>query len=78
MKTCPKCNSNKIAKAMVLDRADGGNIQVAIDAQPNAMVFKDRRTSDVFAKVCGECGFLEFYAEKPRTLYQSYLRSEEG
>jgi hypothetical protein len=77
---CQKCGSDKIVpRVKVIDRGSSGaetDLMVSIDAQPDAFIFKQRTHSNVFAKVCGNCGFMEFYATNPESLYESYLKSK--
>jgi predicted nucleic-acid-binding Zn-ribbon protein len=79
-KNCEKCGSDKIVpRAKVIDRGSSGaekDLTISIDADPEAFVFKQRIRSDVIAKVCGNCGFIEFYAMSPESLYESYLKSK--
>ena len=75
MKNCLKCNSDKIIpSAMVLDTGQyaSGYMQIAVDEQPDALMFKQRTKSDVKVSVCGDCGYLEFYAAEPGSMYQAY------
>jgi hypothetical protein len=76
MKKCPDCHSEKIIKnAKAIDR--GGNnvnldLSVAVDEFPDAFMFKERSYSAVVVDVCGECGFLQFYAKDPKALWTAY------
>ena len=75
MKNCPKCNSDKIIpNGMVLDtgQAAEGYLQVAVDENPDAVFFKSRAKSQIRVSICGHCGYLEFYAESPGIMYQTY------
>ena len=75
MKNCSKCNSDKIIpNAMVLDEGQyaSGYLKIAVDQKPDAFLFKGRISGGVNIVVCGDCGYIEFYAESPRTLYQAY------
>ncbi|MBA3784907.1 MAG: hypothetical protein H0X15_05105 [Acidobacteria bacterium] len=47
-------------------------MQIAVDEQPDALMFKQRTKSDVKVSVCGDCGYLEFYAAEPGSMYQAY------
>lgn len=82
MNNCAKCQSSKIVpNAIVLDKGDGNynhDFQIAVDAKPDAWVFKERHSTRVTAKVCGDCGFIEFYAVAPEELYETYLRSQDS
>lgn len=69
---CPKCNSKDIiADAKAVDRSDGGwerDLSVATFGKPDALLFKDKRISNLSAWVCRSCGFVEFYADEPQSL----------
>jgi predicted nucleic-acid-binding Zn-ribbon protein len=74
--TCAKCDSDKIIpRARVMDKGDygsEGDLNIAIDGNPEAFLFKDRTRWSVSARVCGSCGFVEFYAANPETIYSAY------
>jgi len=80
MKKCPDCNSEKIIKnAKAIDRGESNmnlDLSVAIDKFPDALIFKQRVASDVDADVCGECGFVQFYAKNPEILWEAYQNQE--
>ena len=74
-KTCPKCGSSDVIKARAVDRGDGnGNytMEVATYDNPDAFIFKGKKSADLEAWVCRECGYTEFYAVTPY-----YLKGEE-
>lgn len=74
---CIKCGSVKIIPDVkTLDRAEDGiekDLKIGIDENPGAYIFKERFRTGTTAKVCGHCGFIEFYAKDPEELYQAYL-----
>jgi len=76
MKKCPDCNSEKIIKnAKAIDRGEGNmnlNFSVAVDESPEAFIFKQTVYSEVDADICGECGFIQFYAKSPEVLWEAY------
>ena len=53
-------------------QGSGGFLEIAVDAKPDAVFFKQRYKSGLKVSVCGECGYLEFYAEEPSRLYRAY------
>lgn len=77
---CDKCGSDKIIPhAKVIDRIGSGaegDLAVSVDEKPDAFMFKQRIRSGVSAKVCGNCGFLELYADDPASLYSAYENQE--
>jgi len=74
---CSKCNSDKIVQnASVRCRAESGKTWVLrIVRRPDALIFKKAIESEVVARVCGECGYTEFYAEEPQALYSAHKES---
>ena len=72
--TCPKCGSIEIiADAKAIDRDQGGmhlgeQFTVATFGKPEALVFKEKRMTTVSAWVCGQCGYMELYADSPSSL----------
>lgn len=76
--TCPQCKSNKIVpKARMLDQGQhsGGQLLIAVDENPEALLFKNRVAQPVTARLCGDCGAIQLVAENPGELYQNYLAS---
>lgn len=77
---CPHCGSDKIvanAKMLDLGQYSGGKLQIAVDENPEALLFKHRVAQVVNARVCGDCGVIQLVAENPGLLYQAYLDSLE-
>ena len=60
-------------RVRVLDRGDSnigvGDLGVLVYEDPNALVFKGAQKGTLYAQICGECGFAEFYLENPQELY---------
>ncbi len=69
---CPKCGgSDIIADAKPIDRGHANmqkNFMIATFGNPDALIFKEQRTSTVSAWVCERCGYVEFYADSPASL----------
>ena len=77
---CSKCGSTKmVPRARVLDRSDhgvvGGNVRVGVERRPHKL-FTRQKKADVYARVCGECGFTELFVDDPVTIYDAYLQSQ--
>ena len=49
------------------------NFTVRVDSDPTAMMFKKSTRSDVQAWICGQCGYMELYADKPGELYRASI-----
>ena len=69
---CPKCGSSDvIADTKAIDRSRNSNqteLTVATFRKPEAVIFKGQQETTISAWVCAECGFVEFYADSPKTL----------
>lgn len=69
---CPKCGSTDIiADAKAVDRGDGNaqhDMSIATFRKPEAIIFKEKQQTTVSAWVCGECGYIEFYADAPKQI----------
>ena len=67
---CPKCGSSDIiVDAKAIDRSDYGveaELSLATFRKPDAIMFKGKSTTTVSAYVCGDCGYVEFYADSPQ------------
>ena len=80
MRKCPECGSENIiqnAKAIGGENfLNSTELSVVIDENPKAMLFKGTTSSEVKADVCGECGYLRFYAKTPGILWAAYQNQE--
>jgi predicted nucleic-acid-binding Zn-ribbon protein len=64
---CPKCSCGEIIqRARVLDRSHSItlDLQVAVDADPDALIFKGRQKFVVQAWMCKSCGYVELYRKQ--------------
>ena len=74
--TCDRCGSTRIIpRARVIDRSDGNgaNVRVSVKRKRDALFFTAEERVETFARICGECGFTELFAEDPAALYEAYL-----
>lgn len=69
---CPKCGSAIVvpdAKARDHGHFDVVHeMSVSTELDPQALIFKGTRKSTVSAWVCAACGFIEYYADSPRSI----------
>ena len=81
MKKCPDCGSEKIIeRARAIDSGEGFmnmGFTVAVDAEPDALLFKNTRRSEVNAKICGDCGYIRFYAKEAGYLWRAYQNQQK-
>jgi hypothetical protein len=63
-----------------MDRAQYGeyDLRVRVDADPDALLFREASRCPLEARVCGQCGYTEFYATDPATLFKAWRRSQES
>ena len=80
IRTCEKCGSDKIIPEVnVFDQGDysvEGQLNIGLEENPDAFFFRKSFRTALAAKVCGECGFIEFYARKPDQLYSAYQNQQ--
>ena len=78
--TCSKCGATSvIPRLRVVERSEDGSrhdVQLEVLRRPTAMFFKRPERSALFARVCADCGYVEVYADTPRTLYAAWLEAE--
>ncbi|HLL76960.1 MAG TPA: hypothetical protein VK421_17020 [Pyrinomonadaceae bacterium] len=78
---CAKCGSARvIPRAAVRDLGHynlPAELAVKLHENPDALFFKETFQATLTARVCGECGYAELYAERPGELYAAYERSRQ-
>jgi ribosomal protein S27AE len=88
-KQCAACGSERIIPlatvtndAQGLGRAYQGEPMIVINTNPHAGIFAQRYVlSRIHAWVCGECGYMQLFADDPQMLhaaYQEFLRATQG
>jgi len=78
---CPKCAATERIPDVELPTYGVVSIMAKVDRHPNAVFMKGATTSAIRAVVCGQCGFMEFYAVEPGELLSAYregVSSGEG
>jgi len=75
---CAKCGSSSvIPRARVLALYQGDReLHARVDADPTATVFKKAVRSPVHAWICGQCGYVEMYADNPSELYKAFIAAQ--
>ena len=79
--TCSKCGSSKVVpRARVIDRGDYsvdvGNVRLGVARKPRALLFKGQERADIYARLCGACGYAELFVEDAGSIYEAYLESQ--
>jgi predicted nucleic-acid-binding Zn-ribbon protein len=69
---CTKCGSTEILPDVPVvsnvDNLSAVPIAALTYAKPDALIFKGPITHRFLARVCGDCGFSEFYVKDPKGL----------
>jgi len=71
MKKCLECGSEKILQNAETEERTF-ILMIKAFGKPDAIVFKDAVTSKVKAKVCVNCGYVQFYATNLSELNRIY------
>jgi predicted nucleic-acid-binding Zn-ribbon protein len=67
---CSKCGSTEVLTDIPVvtsvDRFSANPVVALAHKKPDALVFKQPVTRRFLARICGSCGFAEFYVEDPK------------
>ncbi len=74
---CHRCNSDKMMDGVYIVDAQGVRVVVSAERQPDPGGVSHPVSTLVHACVCGSCGFVELWANRPNELWEAYLRSEQ-
>lgn len=74
---CSKCQSDKvIPQICIMDRGhystDAGDLTLVLYEDPEAMFFKGKHDGLMYARACGNCGYVELFLKNPQELYRIY------
>ena len=73
---CSRCGSENIMTNLrIRDRYDAGlgqDLEVEVQGNPDALVFKQAHREALRATVCGECGSVGLSIENPGALWKIY------
>ena len=73
---CSRCSSEKIMTNLrVRDRYEAGvgqDLEIEVQANPGALIFKQTHREALRTTVCGECGNVGLSVENPRALWEIY------
>ncbi len=80
--TCPKCGSSEvIPDVRIIDHGNhnfGFDLSATVYTNPDAWVFKGPVSHRFKARVCGRCGYTEFYVDTPQWLLETARRTASG
>lgn len=78
---CHICQSDKIIpEVRIMDQGQysDNKLKVGIDTKPQAILLKGWVQAEVRAWICGDCGHVELYVDKPQDLYKAYLHKQDA
>ena len=74
---CLKCGSDALVpNARLIDTDESGDrqaAQVGVQTKPDAWILKGEVRVGTRAAVCGDCGFVELYAEDPHAVWEAHV-----
>ncbi len=77
---CGRCGSEKVMPDLrIRDRYEAGlgqDLEVEVEGNPDAMIFKKAHREALRATVCGECGNVGLSVENPKALWEVYTQQE--
>ena len=79
---CPRCGSEKIMSNLRIrdcyDTVRGTDLEVEVQGNPDALIFKQAHREALRATVCGECGNVGLSVENPKGLWETYSQRENS
>lgn len=79
---CGRCGSEKVIPNLrIRDRSEAvteQDVEVEVQGNPNALIFKQAHREALRATVCGECGNVGLSVENPQRLWQVYTEQENS
>lgn len=78
---CGKCGSLRVIPnsrvLSCLDRPDLGLVAV-IARKPRAAFFRGEVQTKLSARICGDCGYTEFFADDPGVLFDAHHEAQRA
>ncbi|NJD19586.1 MAG: hypothetical protein FIA95_09945 [Gemmatimonadetes bacterium] len=75
---CPKCNSDRMIDGAYVAGAQAPRLVVGVEHHPEKGRLTRVVSTQVHASVCGSCGFVELWANRPDELWGAYSHTEQG
>ncbi len=73
---CSKCNSDQMIDGAYIADAQGSRIVAGVERHPDRRRRTHSVSTQVHVSICGSCGYVELWAEKPAELYEAYRRAD--
>ena len=76
---CGRCGSEKVMPNLrIRDRYTAEDLEVEVERNPNAMIFKKAHKEALRATVCGECGNVGLSVENPEALWEAHTQTKNS
>ncbi len=79
---CGRCGSENIMPNLrIRDRSEAvteQDVEVEVQGNPDALIFKQAHREALRATVCGECGNVGLSVENPQRLWKVYTEGENS
>jgi len=67
--SCRACESKRVVSGVPLAPQRQGGAALLVHTDPDGILFKGTKMFNLQARVCGDCGYTEFYAPEHADLY---------
>lgn len=75
---CSKCNSDHMIDGAYIADDHGPRVVVGVERHPDKGHLTRMVSTEVHGCICGSCGFVELYANRPVDLYDAYQHVAQG
>ncbi|MFQ5536278.1 MAG: hypothetical protein ACE5GJ_02385 [Gemmatimonadota bacterium] len=72
---CPKCASDQVVDGAFVSLPQGSRITVGVDHNPDGDTLAQPASTGLHASVCGSCGYVELWANRPGELLEAYRKA---
>jgi predicted nucleic-acid-binding Zn-ribbon protein len=72
---CAKCNSDLMIDGAYIASAQASRIVVGVERHPDRGRLTHSVSTQVHVSVCGSCGYVELWANRPAELLEAYQRA---
>lgn len=73
---CLRCNSDRMIDGAYIADAQGPRVVVGVEHHPDRGRLTRAVSTQIHASVCGSCGYVELWANRPDELWEAYHRAE--
>ena len=79
---CSRCGSEKVMSNLrIRDRYEAGlgqDLEVEVEENPDALIFKKAHREALRATICGKCGNVGLSVENPKALWEAYIQQKDS